>query len=108
MVFSFGQNDGHFVLNHWKLEQNSCPFCSDFQWISFRMVRTKVIAITNHYKTETLEIQTYNVLDIPMLGIQAPTVFHFKSFASKTLQNIQPTHPYTGLGLTDLNWLNLS
>ena len=88
------------------------------------MVRTKVIAITNygkyfiiylkktlhynHYKTEPLEIQTYNVLDIPMLGIQAPTVFHFKSFASKTLQNIQPTHPYTGLGLTDLNWLNLS
>ena len=40
------------------------PFCSDFQWVGFGMVRTIAINIgmTNHWKSELQNIQYSNVL----------------------------------------------
>ena len=55
------------------------PFCSDFQWVGFRMVGTKAIAIaialTDHSKNKPLEILTLKMFGIPMCSVFQCSVF---------------------------------
>ena len=45
-------------------------FCSDFQWLGFRMVRTIAIAIALIDHSETIGNRNFKLFGIPMFGIQ--------------------------------------